>query len=219
MRRVGFGRSRLYLDLAAQGRADDRRPAEARGGFRASRACRSTPATGQTIRVRGALDNRLGPRLEVSEPAMIEFLGRSGRAGGGQAAPMIDCVPRNRGAGRRRARAPARAPARAFAGAWRLSLGLAACASVEAPPAPSGVAAARRASRGRPRPAGKSGAEAADRRLRRRVSRARRPKPTSTRVLGQARRRLPTRRASPIASRCSIRRSSTPSPCPRATSS
>ena len=61
---------------------------------------------------------------------------------------MIDCVPQIEGppVG---ARARRRGLLRGLLPALALSLGLAACASVEAPPAPSGVAAAAGASRGR----------------------------------------------------------------------
>ena len=80
VRRVGFGRSRLYLDLVPhdgptiviarkleKAFADAGRPVEA--------------LAGQTIRARGVLDDRFGPRLEVGEPAMIEVLRRSDAQG------------------------------------------------------------------------------------------------------------------------------------------
>jgi endonuclease YncB( thermonuclease family) len=73
VRRVGFGRSRLYLDLAPLDGptivvARKLEPAFGRAG-------RPVGAlVGQTIRARGALDNRFGPRIEVGEVAMIEFL-------------------------------------------------------------------------------------------------------------------------------------------------
>jgi endonuclease YncB( thermonuclease family) len=76
VRRVGFGRSRLYLDLLPRGGLTIVVPRKLEASFaRAGLAVGA--AAGQTIRARGALDIRLGPRLEVSEPAMIEFLGRS----------------------------------------------------------------------------------------------------------------------------------------------
>jgi endonuclease YncB( thermonuclease family) len=76
VRRVGFGRSRLYLDMVPKGGPTIVVPRKLEPAF--ARVGRSLDdAAGQTIRVRGALDTRLGPRLEVSEPAMIEFLGRS----------------------------------------------------------------------------------------------------------------------------------------------
>jgi endonuclease YncB( thermonuclease family) len=80
VRRVGVGRSRLYLDLASrdgptiviarrleQALAQVGRPVEA--------------LEGKTIRARGALDNRIGPRIEVSEPAMIEIVRRADAQG------------------------------------------------------------------------------------------------------------------------------------------
>ncbi|RBP04151.1 endonuclease YncB(thermonuclease family) [Roseiarcus fermentans] len=80
VRRVGFGRSRLYLDLAPKGGPTIVVPRKLEGAF-ARAGVSVEAAAGRTIRVRGALDNRLGPRLEVSEPAMIEFLGGSGAPG------------------------------------------------------------------------------------------------------------------------------------------
>ena len=75
VRRVGFGRSRLYLDLVPKGGPTiviprKLEPAFARAGLALG------AAAGETIRVRGAIDNRSGPKVEVSEPAMMEFLGR-----------------------------------------------------------------------------------------------------------------------------------------------
>ncbi len=74
VRRVGFGRSRLYLDLVPKGGPTIVVPRKLEPAF-AREGRYVGAAVGQTIRVRGALDERLGPRLEVSEPAMIEFLG------------------------------------------------------------------------------------------------------------------------------------------------
>jgi endonuclease YncB( thermonuclease family) len=83
VRRVGFGRSRLYLDLVPKGGPTIVVPRRLEPAF--ARAGRSLgAAAGERIRVRGALDNRLGPRLEVSEPAMIEFLGPSDAPGAGK---------------------------------------------------------------------------------------------------------------------------------------
>ena len=80
MRRVGAGRSRLYLDLVPKGGPTIVVPRKLEQAF-ANAGHPVDAAAGQTIRVRGALDNRLGPRLEVSEPAMIEFLGRGDAPG------------------------------------------------------------------------------------------------------------------------------------------
>ena len=78
--RVGFARSRIYLELVPRGGptiviARKLEPALAREG---------TPVgalVGETIRARGALDDRFGPRIEVSEPAMIEIARRADASG------------------------------------------------------------------------------------------------------------------------------------------
>jgi endonuclease YncB( thermonuclease family) len=80
VRRVGFGRSRLYLELVPHDGptivvARKLEPALARTGHALG------ALVGQTIRARGALDERFGPRIEVSEPAMIEFLRRVDASG------------------------------------------------------------------------------------------------------------------------------------------
>ena len=86
VRRVGFGRSRLYLDLVPRGGptiviSRKLEPAFARLGHPVG------VLAGQMIRARGALDDRLGPRLEVSEPAMIEFARRSDAQGADKPRP------------------------------------------------------------------------------------------------------------------------------------
>jgi endonuclease YncB( thermonuclease family) len=80
VRRVGFARSRLYLELVPRDGptiviARKLEPALAREG-------RPVGAlVGQTIRARGPLDDRFGPRLEVGEPAMIETAHRANASG------------------------------------------------------------------------------------------------------------------------------------------
>jgi endonuclease YncB( thermonuclease family) len=86
VRRVGFGRTRLYLDLVPKGGPTiviprKLEPAFARAGLALG------AAAGERIRVRGAIDNRLGPRVEVSEPAMVEFLGRFDTPGSSKTRP------------------------------------------------------------------------------------------------------------------------------------
>jgi len=73
VRRVGFGRSRLYLDLVPR---DGPTIVVARKLESALvRAGRPVDMlAGQTIRARGALDDRIGPRIEINEPAMIEIV-------------------------------------------------------------------------------------------------------------------------------------------------
>ena len=76
VRRVGVGRSRVYLDLGR------------RGGFSVVIARKGEPAfqrrgillnalAGQPIRVRGVLEDRFGLRIELADPLMIERLGRA----------------------------------------------------------------------------------------------------------------------------------------------
>ncbi len=80
VRRVGFGRSHIYLDLAPR---DGATIVVARSLEKAfTRAGRPMDALkGQVIRARGVLDVRSGPRLEVVEPAMIEVVRRSDAQG------------------------------------------------------------------------------------------------------------------------------------------
>jgi Staphylococcal nuclease homologue len=80
VRRVGFARSRLYLELAPRDGptiviARKLEPALAREGRLVG------ALVGQTIRARGALDDRFGPRIEVGEPAMIEVQRRADASG------------------------------------------------------------------------------------------------------------------------------------------
>ena len=86
VRRVGFARSRIYLELVPHAgptivMARKLEPAFARTG-------RPVGAlVGQTIRARGALDDRFGPRIEVGEPAMIEILRRADASGESEPRP------------------------------------------------------------------------------------------------------------------------------------
>ena len=80
VRRVGFARSRIYLELVPR---DGPTIVVARKLETAlAREGRPVAAmVGQTIRARGALDDRFGPRIEVFDPAMIE-IARSADASG-----------------------------------------------------------------------------------------------------------------------------------------
>ena len=80
VRRVGFTRSRIYLELAPR---DGPTIVVARKLEKAlAREGQPVGAlTGQTIRARGALDARFGPRVEVADPAMIEIARRSDALG------------------------------------------------------------------------------------------------------------------------------------------
>jgi endonuclease YncB( thermonuclease family) len=72
VRRLGFGRSRLYLELVPR---DGPTIVVARK-LETALAREGRPVgglVGQTIRARGALDDRFGPRIEVADPAMIEI--------------------------------------------------------------------------------------------------------------------------------------------------
>jgi hypothetical protein len=80
VRRVGFARSRLYLELVPR---DGPTIVVARK-LEAALAREGRPVgglVGQTIRARGALDDRFGPRIEVSDPAMIEIARRADASG------------------------------------------------------------------------------------------------------------------------------------------
>jgi endonuclease YncB( thermonuclease family) len=74
VRRVGFGRSRLYLDLGPRDSGVSivvaRRLTSAFA--RAGKALETMK--GRKIRARGALDDRFAPRIEVSDPSMIELV-------------------------------------------------------------------------------------------------------------------------------------------------
>jgi endonuclease YncB( thermonuclease family) len=74
VRRVGMGRSRIYLDF---GRRDGFTVVVARKAEPAfeRRGVALGPLRGQTIRVRGVLDGRFGLRIELADPLMIERVG------------------------------------------------------------------------------------------------------------------------------------------------
>ena len=72
VRRVGFARSRLYLELVPRDGPTIVVARKLETAF--AREGRPVGAlVGQTIRARGALDDRFGPRIEVADPAMIEI--------------------------------------------------------------------------------------------------------------------------------------------------
>jgi hypothetical protein len=81
VRRVGGGRAKVYLDFAG------------RNGFAVVVAGKAEPQfrragvdlkalVGQRVLVRGVLDVRFGPRIEIADPAMIEPLERETGRGG-----------------------------------------------------------------------------------------------------------------------------------------
>jgi len=80
VRRVGFARSRLYLELVPR---DGPTIVIARK-LETALAREGRPVgglVGRTIRARGALDDRFGPRIEVADPAMIEIARRADAPG------------------------------------------------------------------------------------------------------------------------------------------
>jgi hypothetical protein len=86
VRRVGFARSRIYLELVPR---DGPTIVVARKMETAlAREGRPVAAlVGQTIRARGALDDRFGPRIVVVDPAMIEIARRADAAGEAKPCP------------------------------------------------------------------------------------------------------------------------------------
>jgi len=74
--RVGLGRSRFYLDLGLRGDLSVTASRKTEAAFRAAGAPLSALA-GERIRVRGVLDDRFGPQIEIADPLMLERLGRA----------------------------------------------------------------------------------------------------------------------------------------------
>jgi Staphylococcal nuclease homologue len=80
VRRVGFARSRIYLELVPR----DGPTIVVGRKLETALAREGRPVgalVGQTIRARGALDDRFGPRIEVADPAMIEIARRADAPG------------------------------------------------------------------------------------------------------------------------------------------
>jgi endonuclease YncB( thermonuclease family) len=80
VRRVGFARSRLYLELAPHDGPTIVIPRKLEQAL-AREGRRVGALVGETIRARGALDDRFGPRIEVGEPTMIEIARRADASG------------------------------------------------------------------------------------------------------------------------------------------
>lgn len=72
VRRVGASRSRFYLDFAGRGGFTVVIARKSETAFR-RRGITVAALTGRTIRARGYLDKRFGPRIEIADPAMIEL--------------------------------------------------------------------------------------------------------------------------------------------------
>jgi endonuclease YncB( thermonuclease family) len=75
VRRVGVGRARFYLDFGGRGGFTVVAPRKSEAAF-ASAGAPLRALAGEKVRVRGVLDDRFGPRVEIAEPLMIERLGR-----------------------------------------------------------------------------------------------------------------------------------------------
>ena len=71
VRRIGATRTRFYLDFGGARRFYRRRRAKAGAAFQ-RRGVDLAALTGQRVRVRGYLDDRFGPRIELTDPLMIE---------------------------------------------------------------------------------------------------------------------------------------------------
>ncbi len=76
VRRVGAGRSRFYLDFGGRGGFTVVVARKSQTAFQSAGAS-LTSLAGERIRVRGVLDGRFGPRLEITEPPMLERLGKA----------------------------------------------------------------------------------------------------------------------------------------------
>jgi hypothetical protein len=74
--RVGLGHSRFYLDLGRRGDLSVTASRKTEAAFQAAGAPLSALA-GERIRVRGVLDDRFGPQIEIADPLMLERLGRA----------------------------------------------------------------------------------------------------------------------------------------------
>jgi len=76
VRRIGHGRARLYLDLGGRGALSVVASRKTQAAFQAAGAP-LTALAGEKVRVRGPLDSRFGPQLEIVDPLMLERLGRA----------------------------------------------------------------------------------------------------------------------------------------------
>lgn len=76
VRRVGVGRARLYLDFGGRDGFTVVVARKSQNAFQSAGVPLNALA-GEKIRVRGVLDDRVGPRLEIAEPLMVERLGRA----------------------------------------------------------------------------------------------------------------------------------------------
>jgi endonuclease YncB( thermonuclease family) len=77
VRRVGVGRSRVYLDFGRRGGFSVVVARKGESAFQ-RRGIALNALAGQAIRVRGVLEDRFGLRIELADPFMIERLDRPG---------------------------------------------------------------------------------------------------------------------------------------------
>jgi len=74
--RVGVGRSRYYVDFGRRGAFSASVPKRQEKLFRQA-GIELTALAGANLRMRGALDNRFGPRMEIVDPQQIERIDAS----------------------------------------------------------------------------------------------------------------------------------------------
>ena len=82
VRRIGQGRSRVYLDFGGRGGFTVIALRKAEAAFQ-RRGLAFSSFAGQSVRVRGVLDGRFGPRIELADPLMIERTEGVGGSGSG----------------------------------------------------------------------------------------------------------------------------------------
>ncbi|MDE3175706.1 MAG: DNA-binding protein, partial [Pseudomonadota bacterium] len=83
VRRVGEGRAKVYLDFAGHNGFSVVAAKKAEPSFRRSGVDLKALA-GRRVLVRGVMDDRFGPRIEIADPAMIEILAGAKGTGRGE---------------------------------------------------------------------------------------------------------------------------------------
>ena len=83
VRRVGEGRAKVYLDFAGRNGFSVLAAKKAEPSFRRSGVDLKGLA-GRRVRVRGVMDVRFGPRIEIADPSMIELLDSAKGTGRGE---------------------------------------------------------------------------------------------------------------------------------------
>jgi hypothetical protein len=82
IRRVGVGRSRVYVDFGDRSGFTVVAPRKVEAALQ-RRGLNLTSLAGHAVRVRGVMDNRFGPRIELADPLMIERIEGAGGSGPG----------------------------------------------------------------------------------------------------------------------------------------